>query len=193
MKQKRAIILCTVLLLLLTVIPRAGADTAKAENLTGKCSFDFGEYREAAGRMLTIGNGYQQFDPHTGFSFSWEDLTDARLCILWREFPKDVQVLQYDAEDRLLQSDALPYMFETVLPLCPDARKAVVRTGDSRMRITWCAVFGPGELPAPFLAWKEPPTHLDYLLISTHPDDDVLFLGSVVPVYGAASIRSDTA
>ena len=53
------------------------------------------------------------------------------------------------------------------------------------MSVIYCRVYGEGTLPEPFHAWQETPDKLDYLLISTHPDDDVLYLGSIVPVYGA--------
>ena len=53
------------------------------------------------------------------------------------------------------------------------------------MDIAHIAFYSDGVLPEPFLNWKPTPDHLDYLIVSTHPDDDVLFMGGVIPIYGA--------
>ena len=185
MKRKRSWIICLVCLLLMSYVTSATAQSGQAENLTGRCTFDFGRYRKAGDEIFKL-NGYQQFEANTSFSFRWKDsLPEARLCLYFVSAPEDVTVVQYDAEDRLVRSDTLPQALETVTPLAAEACRAVVQIGDSKVRIRWCAVFGMGELPEPFHAWIETPDHLDYLVISTHPDDDILFLGSVVPVYGA--------
>ncbi len=45
--------------------------------------------------------------------------------------------------------------------------------------------FGKGEVPAWVQRWKEPSGRTDILFIATHPDDDVLFLGSAITWYAA--------
>jgi len=186
MKHLRSIIICILIALLTASVLPVYADSEKAENLTGKCSFDFGSYRNARGRVLVDPAHYQIFQPGDSFSLTWkESLDGARLCLTWQAAPHGVSVLQYDEADTLLKTDVIDWFHETATPLLPNARKAVVQAGDAEMRVRFCAVYGAGELPEVFHAWQETPDHLDYLLISTHPDDDVLFLGSIPPTYGA--------
>lgn len=164
----------------------AKAETEEAADLSKACTFDFGSYPDANYRVLHKNKYHQKFDANASFSLTWEEaFSDARLCLQWYEMPEGVSVLQYDALGTLVRSDTLLPYPETITPLLPESRKAVVQAGEAGMRTQFCAVYGPGELPDPFHEWQETPDHLDYLLISTHPDDDVLFLGSVVPTYGA--------
>jgi LmbE family N-acetylglucosaminyl deacetylase len=185
MKRVWILLICIALLLLPT-IRRTKAESTAAEDLTAHFTFDFGSYRDAKSLVLKDREQYQTFGKQASFSLTREETSDgARLCLAWQTPPEDVRVLQYDAEGALLSDDALPSYPDTVTPLRADAQSAVVQAGDAGMRVLFCAVYGPGELPDPFHEWKETPDRLDYLLIATHPDDDVLYLGSVVPVYGA--------
>ena len=186
MKYIRITIICMLVLLLSAALLPTAAAEERAEDLTKRCSFDFGSYKSAEGRVLSDSTHYQIFQGGESFSLTWEEPLDgARLCLTWQDAPKDVSILQYDAEGTLLSADALPSFYETATPLLSDARKAVVQAGEAEMRVRFCAVYGAGALPEVFHDWQETPDHLDYLLISTHPDDDVLFLGSIIPTYGA--------
>lgn len=186
-RMKRVLILTICMLLLLPAVAGVSASAdAEAEKLTDKCTFDFGDYRYASSRILRESEHYQIFEPNDSFSVTWEEAFDgARLCLRWQEQPNDVRVLQYDANGTLLSEDAVPVFYETITQLLPEARKAVVQSGDAGMQVGTCAVFGAGELPEPYYDWEPTPDHLDYLLLSTHMDDDVLYLGSIPPVYGA--------
>ena len=186
MKYLRITIICILVLLMSTTVLPAVAAEKQAKNLTGKCSFDFGNYKSAAGRVLSDSAHYQIFQGGDSFSLTWEEPLDgARLCLTWQEAPKNVSILQYDADGTLLDTIEISSFYETATPLLKNARKAVVQAGEAEMRLRFCAVYGAGELPEVFHEWQETPDHLDYLLVSTHPDDDVLFLGSIIPIYGA--------
>ena len=184
--MKRIFILIICMLLLLPAAVPAHADTEKAKKETDRYTFDFGEYRYAASRILRDSDHYQIFEPNDSFSMTWKEAFEgARLCLRWKVLPNDVHILQYGADGTLLVEDALPVFYETFTTLLPDARKAVVQAGGEGMQIQTCEVYGPGELPEPYHDWEPTPDHLDYLLLSTHMDDDVLFLGSIPPTYGA--------
>ena len=186
MKRRVCLIICIAALLLAASVLPVHADSAQAVDLTRKCSFDFGDYRSAEGRVLREPEQYQIFRPEDSFSFTWEEAFDgARLCLTWQALPEGVAVLQYDADGVLLCSETLDSFYETITPLLPDARKAVVQSGKDGMRVRFCSVYGAGELPEPFHEWNKTPERVDYLLISTHPDDDVLFMGCIIPTYGA--------
>ena len=186
MKQLRIALICILTALLCATVLPARAETAQAEDLTGRMTFDFGVYGKAQKNVLERSVSRQTFKVNASFSMTWDEpLSNARLCVQWFDLPENVSVLQYDAAGALLSEQTLPQLPETITPLLPDARKAVVQAGNAGMTVWFLGVYGAGELPDPFHDFLETPDHLDYLLISTHPDDDVLYLGSVVPVYGA--------
>jgi len=186
MKRKHVLLILLVTVFLFSGIPAASADSEEATDLTKQFTFDFGSYERAKYLLFTDIERAQAFDADASFAVTWSDaVPDARLCIQFRTLPEDVSVLQYDASDRLLAEDPLPGCPGAIVPLMSEARKAVIQSGTNGMNVSLLGIFGPGELPDPFHDWQATPAYLDYLLISTHPDDDVLYLGSIVPVYGA--------
>ncbi len=42
-----------------------------------------------------------------------------------------------------------------------------------------------GGAPSDYHPWQPTPDKTDFLVIATHPDDDTLFMGAIVPTYGA--------
>ena len=44
-------------------------------------------------------------------------------------------------------------------------------------------VLTPGELPADVQVWESPSSKADLMLVSTHPDDEVLWFGGLLPYY----------
>ncbi len=160
-------------LLLIAPLP-ASAEDAKAADLSERCR-----------SSIVLRRNYR-FDADGMFWIAWEDDVPAtRLCIQWWVIPEHVTLLQLDGGGALLSMETVASLPETVTPLSADCRKVVVMAGNAGMTVNRCAVYGDGTLPDPFHEWAETPDKLDYLLISTHPDDDVLYLGSVIPVYGA--------
>lgn len=185
MKRVRCMFFLLSVIVVFAFTVSVAAENEAAEDLTQSLLFDFGDYRYAASRVLHDQERYQVFSAGASFSFFREEMTGARLCLQWRELPQDVRVLQHDADGQLLEETALPSDPETVTDLLPETNSVTVQAGSEPMKLMLLKVYGPGELPDPFHLWNELPDYIDYLLISTHPDDDVLYLGSVVPTYGA--------
>ncbi len=52
-----------------------------------------------------------------------------------------------------------------------------------RMHIAEMYVFSRGDLPDYVQRWNEPCKKADLLVISTHPDDELIFLGGTIPYY----------
>lgn len=52
-----------------------------------------------------------------------------------------------------------------------------------RMDIAELAVFTPGEPPKNVQRWQMPPEKADLLLLIAHPDDEVVFMGGILPTY----------
>lgn len=186
MKRIRSCIICILILLLALPVLPVAAETEQAEDLTETFRFDFGSDPDAAKRILQERVHCFTFRENEAFTLTWDaEVRDARLCISWQEPPESVSVTQYAANGTALLTETLVPHPDSVIPLLREARSTVVQAGEDGMKVLFCAVYGPGELSEPYHEWQETPDHLDYLLISTHPDDDVLYLGSIVPTYGA--------
>lgn len=54
---------------------------------------------------------------------------------------------------------------------------------DAELELTEITVLGPGEAPAHVQVWRHPPEKVDLMLMSTHPDDEVLWFGGMLPYY----------
>ncbi|MBR3178642.1 MAG: PIG-L family deacetylase [Clostridia bacterium] len=163
------------------------ADSKGAKNLTDKCTIDYGGVKTAKTRVTDNKvKTYQIFQAGAQIKLSWKDNVPAHyLCMQWYEFPESIALRLYDAGGEELFSGMLEKRPETVIVLPENARSAVIEAVDREMKLSKLAVYGEGELPDPFHEWKDTPGKLDYLVIATHPDDDVLFLGSAVSIYGA--------
>ncbi len=158
-----------------------------AQDLTKKCTFDFGAYDDADQYVLNNSlQSYSTFRPGTVVTVSWtEDVLASSLCLQWFEVPTGVRVIQSDADGTELKNELLAPNPESIVPIDVRARSIELRIEIKKEKLSQLHVFSEGTLPEPFHEWIETPEHLDYLLIATHPDDDVLYLGSVVPTYGA--------
>ena len=186
--MKHCIRLIACLLLLLLALPlSAVAEEDAAADLTARCTFEARGYDSARSRIMNSQmERYQAFEPGDSFSLSWDgDVPATRLCLQWRVLPENVTIIQYGADGMPVRREQARSLPETITELLPETRRVKITAGKSGMQVFYCRVFGDGTLPEPFHEWNETPDKLDYLLISTHPDDDVLYLGSIVPVYGA--------
>lgn len=165
----------------------AFAEQKKATDLSKQCTAETSDGSKAlAASLKGRSSANLKFAQGASFSLRWgDDVPAARLCLEWKTLPENVVVSQYDANDVLLCTETVSGVPSSVTALLPETRKVTVGSEDATMELSLCRVYGEGTLPEPFHEWIDTPDHLDYLLISTHPDDDVLYLGSVVPVYGA--------
>ncbi len=187
MKTKRLLICLMALTLCLLPALTQAESQPKAKELTKTCKIDFGPYPDAAKYVL---NGYvtvrQTFAPEAVVTVSWDDGTPAAwLCLQWYQLPEGVTLRQFDGAGEQLSEELLPSNPESAVPLLEQARSLTLTAGEAGMVLSQLHVYGAGTLPGPFHLWQDTPDHLDYMVISTHPDDDVIYMGSVVPVYGA--------
>lgn len=163
------------------------SESKKARDLTKLCEVDTSPYQDA---KKSICNSYlwsrQKFDAGFGVTVSWDETVDAvYLCLQWYSLPHNVTVRLFDENQQVITERILRSDPDSVIRLLPETRSVSITAGEQGMILSQLHVFSDGELPSPFHPWTDTPDHLDYLLISTHPDDDVLYLGSIVPIYGA--------
>ena len=55
--------------------------------------------------------------------------------------------------------------------------------GKTKLEISEITIVTPGELPEDFQVWRKAPDKVDMLLLATHPDDEVLWFGGLLPTY----------
>ncbi len=176
------------LLCLILLAPAAvPADEAAVQELTDACRFELSGKHPGAIGMLK--NKYLDasvaFDAGEWVRLSWTDQVAPRaVCVQWVPMPEGITFVQFDSEGRELSSEPVPQYYDTALTVQDGAAAVELRAGGAGMEIGRLRVFGGGRLPEPFHAWEPLPERLDYLVIATHPDDDVLFMGAVIPIYG---------
>lgn len=109
------------------------------------------------------------------------------LCIGWETAEANRTVRFYGAADALLlEVEALYPYHDEVLDIPQDTVRLEIATeGEERVGVMEVQLYTEGTLPEPWnFTWEQTPEQLDFLVVSTHFDDDVLFLGAAMPIYG---------
>lgn len=124
--------------------------------------------------------------PYEQIRLTWEQspAKPGYLCVQWGVLPERVRIRQYSADSTILSDAYADAVYDGIFPLSDNTSSVTVTAGPSGMDFARIVLFSEGTLPAPFFPWKETPKG-DYLIVSTHPDDDVLFMGGIIPLYGA--------
>ena len=187
----KIVLLLIVLLLTLSCIAGASAEDTDtpAKDLTSYLSIRQDEgHKDAYGR-LKIDNLYDfvRYAAYETISLSWEKATErpAYLCIQWYTLPYHVELRQLDQNGTMLSEEPVGQTYDTVVSLSPETASVTITPQRTGMSITRIALYSEGTLPPPFFPWKDTPHGMDYLVVATHPDDDTLFMGGIVPTYGA--------
>ena len=197
--KKRAILLfLSFLMLVLFAAPAAAAegqlfDDSKdilkdAEDVTAFLRLEVDGHVNMRNQVLnaTLDHAERMF-PYERFFVYWDSsrVSPGYLCIQWETEPINAQLWQLDKDGSILSQRDIPREYDTVENLLPETCKVAFVSGREGMSVMRLALYTDGKLPEPFVPWRPTPDHLDYLIISTHPDDDVLFMGGVIPIYGA--------
>ena len=187
-RRTRTILLLLCLLLTWTQIP-AHAHAELNDSLWHAC-----RYTCAGGRPNGLSELWDM-NAESGFvvespddlTISWRNGVPARMLYLaWRTLPEPFTLTQYAGDGAVLSTCAgETWQLNSLYKLNPKARSVSV-TSNFDMDLCSALVYGPGKLPEYYHPWKPTPEKLDYLIIATHPDDDVLFLGAIVPLYGVS-------
>ena len=188
--------LCGVLALLLLFLtfPISDAATKTAENdLSARCS-----YTASAKLGRNYKNRLHDGDVTTHVRLKAEDGVIPFLTISWDAdvpvttifyelyaLPDSFTLTLTDADGNILEERAGdPTYYNDIVEL-PSGARSLRLSSSAELDIATLAALGEGELPHDYHAWEPTPDKLDYLVISMHPDDDVLFFGGVVPTYTA--------
>ena len=120
-------------------------------------------------------------------TISWRDGVPARtLYLAWRTLPEGFVLTQRSSDGALLDAaQGETYRLNQLYRLNPETRSVTLSSAAS-MDLCSALIYGPDAMPKNYHPWKPTPGKLDYLLIVTHPDDDILFMGAIVPLYGVS-------
>lgn len=162
---------------------------APAENVSRQCSFKSnmkGFYSE----YLLDGdlNSKRTIFPEYPLIIDLEDSGAVFLCIAWTDAGQERVIRFYGDDDALVSevTELYPYHDETIAIPEGTTHLEIATKGEEKILISEVQLYGPGELPEPWnYAWEPTPEKLDFLIVSTHFDDDILYLGAVMPIYGA--------
>ena len=160
-------------------------DPEAAEDLTAYCHLDAPKH---AYIFQTLKEHIQpineRFSVGQTIRVTWdEDVTPKWLCIQWAQVREGVLLRQVNRDGDLIAEDTVPAYFNTPMELMEGVSEAVLVAGESGMVPENISLYSAGVLPDPYHSWEDTPDTLDYLVIAAHPDDDLLFMGAVNPVY----------
>lgn len=141
---------------------------------------------------MNVESGYVVEGPGD-VTISWRNGVPARtLYLAWRSLPVPFVLTQRAGDGSVLDTRAgETWRMNQLYKLNPKTRSVSV-SSNTDMDLCSALIYGPNVLPKNYHPWEPTPEKLDYLVIATHPDDDVLFLGAIVPLYGATRGLSGT-
>lgn len=107
------------------------------------------------------------------------------ICFSQKPRPWQVEALRNGNWEIVFESEAL-YAHEYA-PLNGETRLRIALSSDkqSTLAVSELFVLGAGDTPAYVQQWQPAPEKADLLVLSAHPDDEVLFFGGAIPYYAA--------
>jgi LmbE family N-acetylglucosaminyl deacetylase len=155
-----------------------------AENLTGLCKITSNMRTTAYTWRLTDEslNTNQILKKGQTVSLSWPDEVPVKtVWLAFKDYPKAYHVQQFDANGTLIQEEEGQKYINHAVFVAEETRTVTV-VSDSDVTLCSFYAYGEGVVPS-YHPWKPTPEKMDYLIVVTHPDDDVLFMGAILPLY----------
>ena len=179
-------------LLLALCLYAASACADEAENLTSECVFELSANRAQVnsitdGDYRTYWSSDKQWEPYVKIR-SETPVRGLYLC--FRTMPDSYRIL--DGEGSLLAEGDT--RFHHVFYPLDGATDIEIRVPKGEKKATLgfneIFVFGGGEIPGWVQRWEEPYEKADILFFSTHPDDELLFMGGAIATGSLADHRN---
>lgn len=189
MKRLMALVLALCLAVPLAVCAAAEA-SGEASDITGKCSFTAseGELDRIFHSSIRRGWDYENLGAYVGGKLP-DGAEAGWLRIEWFYEPTGFQVIEMDDGMNVLrtqdQTATFPNIY-TVLPLLPQTRYFQVKMTAPGQKICNMKVYTAGTLPKDVQVWQPPVDKADLMVVSTHQDDELIFLGGTIPYYFVA-------
>lgn len=107
--------------------------------------------------------------------------------------PASFTVTEYDGKDAVIRVQRIKATgISMPVELHEDCRLAVICPETEKLSLAEVTLFSRGTLPKNVPVFSESPEKTDMLIITTHPDDEWLFLGAVYPIYCGEQGHSGT-
>lgn len=123
----------------------------------------------------------EHFEAGTEITVSCDDAIDA-LYVVW-EYVPGPWVLRIDGDSVACGEDGFLHEFIKVPEKDAKAEEATVVIPDGGATIADIYALSAGELPSFVQMWEPSYDEADILFVSTHADDECLFLGGAIPTY----------
>ena len=182
-----------VIILISTFQSKATAE--ELESLWKECTYISSNPTKEGLRSLWDDNPMNDFVVHGPgqLTISWQDQVPATTLYLeWIEFPSDFTVSLIRADGSIIEMiPGKTFELNQIYPIDEDAAGVTI-TSQTDMDLSKAVVYGPGFIPNNYHPWNPIPKKLDFLVVATHPDDDVIFMGAIVPIYAVENGLSGT-
>lgn len=156
-----------------------------AENLSSKCKYG-GDFTVHADQLKDADfDSAQRVNKGKTLTIAWDDSVPvASVFLSFYYAPVAHTVFQYDGGGNVLSEGAGVLLYNSLIEVLPETRKVGIRADADDCAFCSLYAYGTGMVEDyhPFAPTVD---KADYMTFAMHPDDDVLFLGAIYPLYEA--------
>lgn len=116
----------------------------------------------------------------------------AGILIKWRSFPLSASIQVQRGEEWVEVAYCEPEFNAQYIPLpnLTETFRIIGRESENtKLQICELTVVTPGKLPEDFQVWQHPSAPVDLMLLSGHPDDEILWFGGLIPYYAGQELK----
>lgn len=155
-------------------------ETAFAADVSKDCRYEMKHAEKLTDEWL---QSRHVCEPGGEIKIGWGEDVPVRSAYLQFSFEAaPFSVSLYDAEGGLVTAYEGTQFLNNLLPVPAEARRLVIRAEEEEMLVSTLKMYTEGDVPG-FHPWDTSVSKTDLMIIATHPDDEVLFLGAVIPLY----------
>ena len=183
-RMRRGIVCCLLLMTAVLLLPQRAKAEQAAEDLSKQCQYG-GSVRVHADRLTDDDfESAQRVEKNKVLFVSWtDDVSVASVLLSFYFDPVAYTVTEYDASGATLSETNGTLLWNNLYTVQPETRKIAFRADAENFALCSLYAYGAGTVPD-YHPFEPTPEKADYMLIAMHPDDDVLFLGAIIPTYG---------
>ena len=191
-KTKKILWVPAVLLVIGILFSFGAASAEEARNIAAECSYRY--QRDSAQNVGDLYNGnYSYYWSSAKTRDPWLEVTmpEGETCsgvqIKWQRPNTDWYIEAEENGDWVRVAEASGNYLVTWTPLrnVSKFRLSSDFRNPNAMRIAEMEVYSAGDRPASVQVWEPTVEKADLLVVVAHPDDEYVFLGAVIPYYGA--------
>ena len=167
-----------------------GLAEGKAKDITKKCTIKVseGERDKLIDSSVRTAWSYDGSDAYVDIKLP-DGNQGGWLRVEWLYDPTDYDLIEYDASMNEIQrrdeSCTFPNIY-SVYELLPETQAIQLKLNAESERISNLVVYSAGNLPGDVQIWNPPVEKADLMVLSTHQDDELIFLGGTIPYYATA-------